>query len=220
MARANKTPLILILAIALLTPLASTALFYLWPPSGATHHGEVLNAPALLPPREWRLHNGEKINAEQWRGKWALLHTTTTSHCNEQCRRRLCQMRQLRLMLPGNYFRVRRAWLISGDESISPPSGRWLGGGEPIKAKSDCGEARASERDSSEVDILQGVEVLRGDIKTLPAPAGNYTREDYIYLADPAGRLAMRFNPQLSVYEIRKDVSRLLKLSKGWKRAQ
>ena len=44
--------------------------------------------------------------------------------------------------------------------------------------------------------------------------------EDYLYLADPAGRMVMRFAPEVTIYEIRSDLKRLLKLSKGWRQVK
>ncbi|MGI9337286.1 MAG: hypothetical protein ACR2P4_02095 [Gammaproteobacteria bacterium] len=255
--KARKTPLVIIIAIAVLTPLASTLMFYFWQPAAATHKGEVMtaqtenakdgagkNAPALFPPSSWQNANDEGKDGEnaesgenakggggladnaggdwreQWRGKWILLHTTTSAHCDEQCRRRLCRMRQLRLMLPGHYLRINRAWLINKDENAK--SGGDIGA-KPLTATSDCGEiqteAAAAQR-AAQVDIVQGVFILRGEAKTLPPPSGGLRRDEYLYLIDPAGRLAMRFAPTLNIYNIRSDLSRLLKLSRGWRQTE
>ena len=254
--KTSKLPLILIVAIAVLTPLLSTAMFYLWQPAANTHKGEVIDTqnPTILPPPSWQTIGGEVAgggnddngnsgeeggrndsggNGEEWRGKWTLLQTTPAAVCDEQCRRRLCQMRQLRLMLPGNYLRLRRVWLINdnGGGNINPDDetgGSITIGGEidkTITANSDCGEidtaaAAAARRRATEVDILQGVARMRGDSEVLPTAAADLRREDYLYIIDPAGRIAMRFSPTLTIYEIRADLSRLLKLSKGWRQAK
>lgn len=257
--RAGRMPLVIIIAIAVLTPLASTIMFYLWQPAAATHKGEVIAAttpPAIFPPPSWqntKAKNGEReksgSNAKgkkggddwrgEWRGKWVLLQTTPTAQCNEQCRRRLCQMRQLRLMLPGHYLRINRAWLINktgggnattdDDDNTKTIGGdNAKGGGDdigesPVMSTNDCGEIKsqsAAAKRAQEVDITNGIFILQGDNKTLPPPTGNWQRNDYIYLIDPAGRMAMRFSPTLTIYDIRKDLSRLLKLSRGWRQTQ
>ncbi len=213
----------MILAIALLAPLSATALFYLRPPQTATHNGEIIQAQTTLPAPSWRKAAGGKPETKQWRGKWALLQISESPSCESECRRRLCQMRQLRLMLPGNYFRLHRAWLIkeengdgndnTGDKNKNPPP-------KSIIAENNCGDPRAAKLQTRKVNILQGVEILRGKTTNLPPPKKGLRRKDYIYLTDPAGRLAMRFPPELTPYQIRSDLKRLLKLSKGWRQAR
>lgn len=190
----RRLPLLLILCIGVLTPLASTLLFYFAPPSEHTARGEIL--PPLQTPASWELQNG----------KWTLLFVSENG-CGEECKKRLCQMRQLRLMLPGHYLRLQRAWLRPENADETPP----------ITASADCGESRAAAfaETAEEVNITEGVLMIRGNAENLPPPAEGKTRADYLYLTDPAGIYAMRFPPQLDAYAVRKDLAKLLKLSKG-----
>ena len=187
----KNRPLLLILLLGVLAPLASTALFYFSPPQQHTAHGEIL--PPQKTPAQWEL-SGDK---------WTLLYAGDRP-CGEQCRRRLCQMRQLRLMLPGHYFRLQRAWL----RPTPPPS---------ITTSGDCGEARAAAfaKTAQQVDVTDGVLAVAGDDGALPVPANELRRADYLYLIDPDGNIAMRFAPHLGAHEIRKDLAKLLKLAKG-----
>lgn len=199
----NKLPLLLILFIGVVTPLASTALFFVWRPAEQTNHGEIL--PPLPPPAARRA-GGEEFSLSQWRGYWVLL-AAGGGDCGEKCRQRLCRMRQLRLMLPGNYLRLRRAWLVTDEQP--PPAA--------MMEKSDCGEVAdpALSARAATTDSLDGVEMLFGEAAGLP-PAPR-PAADYLYLLDPSGVWAMRFSPELTPYQIRQDMARLLKLSKGIK---
>ena len=89
----RRFPLVLIMLIGILTPVAATLLFYLSPPSNNTARGEILLPQPL--PADWNLNTG----------KWTLLYASI-GKCLPPCQKRLCQMRQLRLMLPGSYLRL------------------------------------------------------------------------------------------------------------------
>ena len=194
-------PLILILAIGILTPLLSTALFFAWRPETQLNAGELL--PASTVPKHWRNETGQ-TPATVWRGQWVLLFAGGGA-CDENCRKRLCQMRQLRLMLPGHYYRLRRVWLITDDRP--PPSS--------LMQESHCGEAVAEQHDARTVETLDDVEQWFGSVADLPAKDGGD-----LYLIDPAGIWVMRFPAEVGLYRIRRDLSRLFRLSKGRKTIQ
>lgn len=204
----GKTTLFLILLVAIIPPVAATLLFFYHPPIEQTNHGDLMS-PVAMPTEEWQNHDGGDFSDEELRGKWVLWQAAAGA-CNTHCRRRLCRMRQLRLMLPGNYFRLRRGWLLTDGQE--PPNALTQGG--------DCGEVRAAglQDVAQTVDVLNGVLLWRGDSKILPAAAR--PPEDYLYLTDPAGRMVMRFPPEVTIYEIRTDLKRLLKLSKGWRQVK
>lgn len=196
-------PLLIILFIALSAPLLSTALFYFWRPPQQVNVGELLPPAALV--ADWHYADGGSWTPAAWRGRWVLL-SAGGGACDADCRRRLCRIRQLRLTLPGHYYRLERAWLITDD--LSPPTS--------LTVSADCGEAANAElrQRAREVDVLAGVDRLIGTAAALPATA---QQEEFLYLLDPAGIWVMRFSPELTLPQIRKDLSRLLKLSKGRK---
>lgn len=191
----RRLPLILIILIGVMTPVAATMLYYLAPPKTNTAQGEVL--PPQSAPKQWGLDAG----------KWTLLYASNESACSPACQKRLCQMRQLRLMLPGHYFRLQRAWLRPDGTDKTPL----------IETSADCGEIRAAEyaADAPEVNVSEGVLSLHGDMTDLPSPNSPHQRADYLYLIDPDGVIAMRFSPALDAYAVRKDLAKLLKISKG-----
>ena len=188
----RRLPLILIVLIGVGAPAASTLLFYFSPPSASASGGELLSPTAA--PASWNLE----------KGKWTLL-SASSADCADDCRRRLCQMRQARLMLPGAYFRLQRAWLIP--PGASAPSS--------MSAASDCGEARAAAfaEGAPRVDVADGVARVEGDRQDLPAPEEGFRRRDYLYVIDPSGLMMMRFPPTADIYAVRRDLKKLLKLS-------
>ena len=201
----GKWPLLLIILIGVLTPLLSTTLFFAWRPAKQTNVGDILSPTAVQ--ADWRDANNKAWAPAEWRGEWVLL-MASAGVCDDACQRRLCRMYQLRLMLPGHYLRLRRVWVVT-DEVVPVVS--------PQKA--GCGEvADPILRERARlVDTLKGVELLFGETNALPAAASSYAAPDYLYLLDPAGVWTMRFSPDLNLYQIRKDIARLLKLSKGRK---
>lgn len=194
-AKRSRMPLFAILAIGIATPLLSTAAFHFYPPNAITANGDIL--PPSRTPGSWRL-TGDR---------WTLLYAGPAD-CGDSCRKRLCQMRQLRLMLPGDYLKLRRAWLAN-----AVPSG--------LRHSADCGEDHAAEfaATAPDVDIGIGVDAVPGNAGALPAPAPGRSRSDYLYLVDPEGVFAMRFPPDMGIREIRADLAKLLKADRKTRRA-
>ena len=195
--RIRNRPLILILLIGTGAPLLSTAMFFLWRPDSFTHYGELMSPPVAVP-SEWRSLEADGDWGEE---KWFLIRAGG-SECGRECVRELCRMRQLRLMMHGDYHRVGRAWLLT-DGGI--PSGS-------LTTTTDCGEARAAElRGRAEaVDVLAGVELLRGSGGEL---GGVKMESGWLHVSDPNGLLVIRYPPGSDLYRIRRDFRRLLKLS-------
>ena len=197
--RIRNRPVILILLIGVGAPVLSTALFLFWRPDSFTHYGELISPPVRLP-AEWRAG----LERED---KWILLRAGG-SECDLECRRQLCRMRQLRLMMHGDYPRVSRAWLLT--DSGAPP--------EEMAMTTDCGESRAADlrERAEEVNVASDVELLRDDGKSEGGGSGGLEalRAGWLHIADPRGFLVMRYPPGSDLYEIRRDFRRLLKLSR------
>lgn len=195
----KRLPLVLIIAIAVLTPLLSTGFYFWWQPRQTTHLGELL-PPAPLATDGWSAAAREAAAA--WRGHWVLV-SGGGGGCDAACRQRLCRMRALHLALPGAYQRLRRAWWVSDGQAAA----------EAILMPSDCGEGGAEvAARAREVDVLDGVDVV---LAAGGLPAGG--DEAAIYLLDADGTWVIRFAPTLTIYEMRQDIGKLLKLSKGRK---
>jgi hypothetical protein len=50
-------------------------------------------------------------------------------------------------------------------------------------------------------------------VRTLPAAT---TARDYVYLIDPFGNLMMRFPRDADLQRVKKDISKLMRVSSGW----
>ena len=200
----NRLPLVIIILIGIAAPSAATLLYFFWRPSDISLHGELTNLP--LPPPVFLQVDGESFPPSAWREKWWLVQIAA-AECDSECRRRLCVMRQLRLMIPGKYLRVGRIWLIEKDGK-NPPS--------EIFSPSDCGIAQteSQRKIAREVEILDGVILLRlGESarRWLPIPSAGKVAGDYLYIADSSGRIVFRYEKSADIYKIRRDFKRLLK---------
>ena len=192
----NNRPLALIILIAVATPALSTWMYFNWRPASFSHYGELLSPPIPIP-TDWREESTAFPAADEWRGNWVLLFASDSA-CGDECRQRLCQMRQLRLMMRADQTRIRRAWLITND-APSPKA---------LTTTSDCAAPRAAalRARAKEVDILTNVRLIR-------PPASQPLMPNRIHIADPNGMLIMRYPPDADPYQIRRDLRRLLKLS-------
>ena len=206
----NNRPLALIILIAVATPALSTWMYFNWRPASFSHYGELLSPPIPIP-TDWREESAAFPAAEEWRGNWVLLFASDSA-CGDECRQRLCQMRQLRLMMRADQTRIRRAWLITND-APSPKA---------LTTTSDCAAPRAAalRARAKEVDILTNVRLVRPPETAATAPSQPQLQPQLqplmpnrIHIADPNGMLIMRYPPEADPYQIRRDLRRLLKLS-------
>lgn len=196
----KKLPLILILFIGVFTPLASTALYFLWSPDAHTNIGELLPVQRA-PLAAWQ------VAADDWQGQWLLLTAAELDErgeCNEACQQQVCRAHTLRLILPGAYVRLQPLWLVRRGESPS----------DNMPYPSDCREGtEQTQARVKDINIREGVALIHGELSTLPA--GH--KSGALYLIDPDKNWAMRFSKELTLYDIRKDVKKLTRLSKGRK---
>jgi len=97
-------PLALLFFVPLLAAYAIFFHFPEWIPEGRTHHG-VLVSPARPAP----------AFAASLKGRWSFVYVAG-GECAESCRRKLAQIRQIRLAL--NEKRVRVQYVLAGDAPV------------------------------------------------------------------------------------------------------
>lgn len=198
-------PLALVILIGVGAPVLSTLLFYLRPPSGSTNFGELVE-PAPIP-ASFRAADGTGLAASDLAGRWLIVQVSDAACAGGGCRRKLCLVRFLSLSRPDAGLRATRVFLARG-------------GGDPpgeVLAPPDCGLGFDElARESGPVDVMRDVRVIRLDpaLEEWVRKAGPGDPEDYIYLADPAGNLMMRYEKSQDPYKIAKDFKRLLRLSR------
>lgn len=175
-----------LVAVVCIAPfVASFTAYYFYQPDGRVNYGELM-ADRQLPDAALKRIDGGAFSLAQLRGKW-LFVTVDDAACDAYCEKKLWQMRQVR-KTQGKYpERIERVWLISG-------------GGQP--APRLCTEFEGTWM----VDAT-GSAVL----KALPH-AGSLT--DHVYLVDPLGNLVLRYPRDADPSRMKKDLDRLLRVSR------
>jgi hypothetical protein len=185
----GRWKLFAVMAICASPVIASYLTYYVIKPDGRTNYG------ALIDPREHPIPvlgastlDGKQITLDAFKGKWIMLQVGA-SDCSEGCRKRLHDMRQLRLAQGKDMERIERVWLITDDKPLETLLMREYDGTHMLRVQPDT---------------------LR---KWLPAESDTAV-EDHIFMIDPLGNLMMRFPKDADATKIKKDLAKLLKASR------
>jgi cytochrome oxidase Cu insertion factor (SCO1/SenC/PrrC family) len=179
-----RLSLLLIAAVAAAPLVAAYALFHFWRPSAFTNYGQLL-PPDRIADVSIRQADGSDFTLAALKGKWVLM-MVDSGICDAFCRRKLYQMRQVRLTQGKDMERIERAWLV--DDEARPAS------------------ELVTEYLGTRVVSARGSPLL----SRLPA---DVSVRDHIYIVDPLGNLMMRYPRDADPSRIKKDVTRLLKVS-------
>lgn len=180
----NKT-LWLVAAVCIAPFVASFTAYYFYQPEGRINYGTLMDA-RQLPRTPLTLADGGTFSLKQLEGKWMFV-VVDDAACDEYCEKKLWQIRQVR-KTQGKYpERIERVWLMTGQ-------------GEP------------AQRLRTEFD---GTWLVRaGGSKVLDALPFEGALRDHIYLVDPLGNLVLRYPRDADPSRMRKDLERLLKISR------
>lgn len=186
----SKTPLTpwIVLAVCVLPILASTGLYYLWKPSNFVNNGELIG-PTPISQLQLKAVSRDVFSFSELDGGWAFV-AIDQNYCDDTCQTKLYLMRQIRLTQGAEKERINRVHLFSGGAI-------------------DDAEL-LTKYDGTIFVSLANVDQLKvfGDESDLSR---------YIFLVDQIGNLMMRFPVDINPSLMKKDVTKLLKLSKGWK---
>lgn len=174
----------MIAAVACAPLIAAYTLFHLWRPTAFTNYGQLLTPTPIAALDAGRME-GKPFTLGALRGKWVFL-MVDSGRCAEECRNKLYKMRQVRLTQGRDMERIERAWLI--DDNVA--------------AAADL----VSEYQGTHVVSARGSALL----SQLPADA---SVRDHIYIVDPLGNLMLRYPRDADPGRMKKDVSRLLRVS-------
>lgn len=156
------------------------------PPS--TSNGKLIEPAQPLEPFRLGTADGETLTLDGLRGQWYLVQFVP-DRCDEACRERLYETRQVRDALGEDRSRVRRL-LVAGAGRVTPGVGGLL-------------------EEHPRLTVVQGDG--HGDFGSqFPADRDNAT----VFLVDPLGNLMMRFAPGLPPRDMLDDLEKLLKLSR------
>jgi len=180
----GRLSLLLIAAVAAAPVVAAYTLFHFWRPSAFTNYGQLL-PPAPIADVSIGQVDGSEFRLDALKGKWVFLMVDSGT-CDPFCRQKLYKMRQVRLTQGKDMERIERAWLVDDETRPSRELVTEYGGTRIVSAR--------------------GSPLL----SRLPA---DVSVRDHIYVVDPLGNLMMRYPRDADPSRMRKDVTRLLKVS-------
>lgn len=178
-----RAKLLAIMALFALPIVASLVAFHFFPPEKTTNYGEFVVPPVPFPSAPLGRQSGGPFRFEELGGKWVLV-VSDSGTCPAACADKLTLMRQVRLALGRDAARVERVFVA--DDS------------KPLPA-----EALAAH---------EGLVVLSPALGLVLPPVPLNDRAHF-YLADPRGRVMMRFPANADAKRMLGDLKRLLKAS-------
>lgn len=199
-ARRNRNRMVLVaIAVAFVLPILAAHLYYRavseQGPSSTTNHGVLVRPARPLGEFVLQRPSGGALDGRVLFGRWTVLHLERAD-CQEGCRRRLYNSRQVRAALHKDAPRVQRLLVTVGGYSEAEVA--WLG----------------EEHPDLELAVGAGEELRRllGVLQVEPS------REDVIaaqrtYLVDPHGNVMMWYPAGDEPHGLLKDLRKLLKVS-------
>jgi hypothetical protein len=186
---AGRRKMFVVLAICAMPIIASYFTYYVIKPQSRTNYGELIDPRAYpIPPIGATTLDGKPASLDAYKGKWIMLQIDS-GDCEQACKQKLLDMRQLRLMQGKEMDRIERVWLVTDDKPIETMVLRQFDGTHVLHAKRDAVNA------------------------WLPADQGT-TPSDHIYIIDPLGNLMLRFPKNADHDKMKKDIAKLLKASR------
>jgi cytochrome oxidase Cu insertion factor (SCO1/SenC/PrrC family) len=195
----NSRQALVLLALLFLMPVLVSYLMHLsaehgWRPAGTTNKGSLIQPPLPLTlPADLASATEQPVSQEFLGGKWTLVYIHDAA-CDEPCRNRLYQMRQVRLAQGENLRRVQRLFLVTGASDSTDLS-------TILADYPDMAAARLSPDQAAAIAPMFSVEGI------------SMQGADNIYLVDPLGNLMMYYPPDIDPRGMIQDLQRLLKYS-------
>ena len=181
----NRLKLFGIGAIAVAPVLGSYLLYWFWSPSAHTNYGALLE-PKPVPVVSAQTADGASFSFSQLRGRWVFV-TFDEARCDADCERKLWTIRQVRQAQGKDVGRLERVFFYEGG-SVQPPT---------------------LQQDYAGTWFVSGASIAD---EAFPA---EHSRRNHIYLVDPQGNVILRFPERADAKRMIKDVSRLLRYSRG-----
>jgi hypothetical protein len=188
--RKGRWKLFVVIAICASPLIASYLTYYVIKPEGRTNYGELIDPRAYPIPAalETTGLDGKPAVINDFKGKWVMLQVAGAD-CQDPCRKRLHDMRQLRLAQGKDMDRIERVWLVTDDKPLETMLMREFDGTHMLRARPQAVMA------------------------WLPVDGGT-APSDHIYMIDPLGNLMMRFPKDADPNKMKKDIAKLLKASR------
>lgn len=181
--------LYLLLAVCAAPVVASYLAYYVLPPAGRTNYGDLIVPQRPLPALDLLHLDGSRFDTAALRGKWVMLQVDGGA-CGEACKRKLWNMRQVRLTTGKDRDRIERVWLIDDGARLDILLMREYEGTRFLRAR-------------------------RAELEKFLAPTDETGArlEGHVWMIDPLGNLMLRWPPDADPNQMKKDLARLLKAS-------
>jgi cytochrome oxidase Cu insertion factor (SCO1/SenC/PrrC family) len=184
----GRWKLFAVIAICAAPLIGSYLAYYVIKPTGRTNYGAILDPRVYpMPALGSTTLDGKRSGLDAYKGKWIMLQADA-AECPDTCKRKLLEMRQLRLMQGKEMDRIERVWLITDEQPLETILMREYDGTRMLRVKPEALKA------------------------WLPVEPGTII-SDHIYMIDPLGNLMMRFPKDADPNKVKKDLSKLLKAS-------
>ena len=189
----GRWPLLALVAVFAAPVLAAWFLYFNpeYLPTTRSNRGELIT-PMVKLDADSGLSNpdGSPFDLTPLNEKWTLV-SLNRAPCGEDCRRRLIELRQIRLALGETRFSVERLQILTDSDDTA---------------------ALADEFEGMRIALAQDAAGER----LLNALGEGAAALDRTYILDPMGNLMMRYAADAPAKDTLKDMERLLKASKNW----
>lgn len=192
----NRLTLILIGLVVALPAVLSFILYTSgWRPSSSGNYGELVEPARTIKNLELETLDGGKLRISDLYKRWAFVYFVANG-CGAACEHSLYKMRQVRLTQGENAARLQRVLVVADRVAID--------------------KLRAQLSDYPGMVVITGPpENVRTLSEEFVLPAGTpLDGLGRIYLVDPLGRLMMSYPADADPSGMRKDLKRLLKVSR------
>ena len=187
---------IVLLAIIFMLPLGYALYLKLteWRPATTTNYGQLVIPPVSLKDSEMQSIDGKPISLKDFQHHW-LMVTFGKNGCDEACDKNLYKMRQTHIAQGKYQMRVKRLLVLDK----KPPA-----------------------EDLARFEQYRGMTIVTGPERAVSAFAKQFkfvgengiSGRNEIYLVDPLGNFMMRYDAVAEAGGIRKDLGRLLRVSR------
>jgi len=198
--RSGASQLLLLMAVFGL-PVIGAWFLYFNPgflPGERSNFGELVQPVHPMPDLPFSTLDGATFSRENLDGYWTLVYSAGAS-CEESCRKRIYDMRQIRKAMAEHHGDVRRVVVFS---ALSP-------------SITDSPDLTFSEfmSEFDRTSVIIGDASAVAPLREQFIPAGEASI-GHLYLVDPMGNLMMHYLPGQPASEILSDMELLLKVNK------
>lgn len=189
--------LLLVAAVFFLPVIGAIVLFQAgWRPQSQVNYGELVQPARPLADIALTTLDGQALRLSQLQKKWTMLYFGP-AECDPGCQRQLYLMRQVHIAQGAELGRVQRVYIVTG--VVTGP-----------------GRVDALRKDYPNMQFLTGpADNIRQLAAQFQLPAGSpLDRPGRVYLVDPAGNFMMSYPADAQGEGMRRDLVRLLKISK------